>query len=57
MGNDNYSNDRERERARSQGLSVLGIGKLNAPFIPLTPPSNDAHRLCTSAEQCMCCDW
>ena len=26
MGNDNYSNDRERERARQQGLSVLGIG-------------------------------
>lgn len=28
MGNDNYSNDRERERARQQGLSVLGIGAL-----------------------------
>ena len=28
MGNDNYSNDRERERARQQGLSVLGIGML-----------------------------
>ncbi|DBB12890.1 TPA: hypothetical protein ACH3X3_005650 [Trebouxia sp. C0006] len=27
MGNDNYSNDRERERARQQGLSVLGIGE------------------------------
>ena len=26
MGNDNYTNDRERERARQQGLSVLGIG-------------------------------
>lgn len=29
MGNDNYSNDRERERARSQGLSVLGIGEFS----------------------------
>ena len=28
MGNDNYSNDRERQRARDQGLSVLGIGRV-----------------------------
>lgn len=26
MGNDNYTNDRERVRAREQGMSVLGIG-------------------------------
>lgn len=29
MGNDNYTNDRERERARQQGMSVLGIGRSN----------------------------
>lgn len=28
MGNDNYTNDRERDRAHQQGLSVLGIGML-----------------------------
>ena len=38
MGNDNYSNDRERERARSQGLSVLGIGELIAATSPPFPP-------------------
>ena len=27
MGNDNYSNDKDRARARAQGLSVIGIGK------------------------------
>lgn len=27
MGNDNYTNDRERDRAHQQGLSVLGIGE------------------------------
>lgn len=26
MGNDNYTNDKERARARAQGLSVIGIG-------------------------------
>lgn len=33
MGNDNYSNDRERERARSQGLSVLGVGEFVQHFL------------------------
>ena len=35
MGNDNYSNDRERERAHAQGLSVLGIGELNEQTTPV----------------------
>ena len=26
MGNDNYTNDKERLRARDQGLSMIGIG-------------------------------
>lgn len=33
MGNDNYSNDRVREHARSQGLSVLGIGEFSTSWL------------------------
>lgn len=45
MGNDNYSNDRERERARSQGLSVLGIGILMLNFMYYRPCADMAGML------------